>query len=92
MNWLLLAVKLIPTILQLMGLAERVFADKPGSGAEKKALVMDATKALAEGADAIFTGGAGETWARIKEPVSTIVDAASTIAFPKTGQGYSGPQ
>ena len=82
MNILGLLIKLLPVIVQLMGLAEKALADKPESGAEKKALVMDITGALVKGADDIFTGGAAETWDSIKAPVGSIIDSAASIAFP----------
>jgi len=82
MNIIALLIKLLPVILQLMSLAEKAYADKPDSGAEKKALVIDVTGALVQGAEAVFTGGAAETWDRIKEPVGSIIDSAASIAFP----------
>lgn len=82
MNILTLLIKLLPVILQLMNLAEKAYADKPDSGAEKKALVTDVTGALVQAAEEVFTGGAAETWDRIKEPIGSIIDSAASIAFP----------
>lgn len=85
MNIVLILIKLIPTILSMVSLAERLYTDKPKSGAEKKSFVLSAVEALMGGASAVFTGGAADTWARIKEPVGTIIDAAATVAFPRGG-------
>lgn len=74
--------QVFPTILQLMGLAEKIFSDKPNSGAEKKALVMGATQAIIGGIAAVSTGGQAETWQKIKDPVSAIIDNAAAIVFP----------
>jgi hypothetical protein len=78
----LLIFKLIPTILGLVKLAEALFAEKPKSGEEKKAYVMSTVELLSAGASEVFTGGAADTWARIREPISMITDAAAQIAFP----------
>jgi len=78
-----LAIKLLPSILQLMGVAEHMLRDKPNSGAEKKAAVMAATGAIINGIEGVSTGGQSETWERIKDPVSNIIDNAATIVFPE---------
>lgn len=87
MNWLMIAMKLLPTIVQLMGIAENLFADKPNSGAEKKALVTATAKTIVDGVMAVSTGGQAETWERIKLPVSSIIDSAAAIAFPEHQTG-----
>ena len=80
MNWMLLLVKLLPTIVNLMGLAEKVLG--PKAGEQKKELVMGAAQAIIGGVAAVSTGGQADTWDRIKDPVSQIVDSAAAIAFP----------
>ncbi|PKN67173.1 MAG: hypothetical protein CVU57_04270 [Deltaproteobacteria bacterium HGW-Deltaproteobacteria-15] len=82
-KYMAIAMKLLPTILQLMGIAESLFEDKPNSGKEKKAVVTTAAKAIVEGVGAVSTGGQAETWERIKDPVSNIIDNAAAIAFPE---------
>lgn len=82
MNIIMLLIKLVPTIVSLVGLAEKLYSDKPESGAEKKSFVMAIVQALSGGASAVFTGGAAETWQRIEAPIGTIIDAAASIAFP----------
>jgi hypothetical protein len=85
MNILTLLIKILPLIIQLMGIAEKAFADKPDSGEEKKDLVMSVVGTLFSGAETVFTGGAAATWDKIKEPVGAIIDASATIAFPHQG-------
>ena len=90
--WLTVFLKLVPTILSLVPLAEKLFADKPQSGAEKKDFVIQVLEALVVGAGAVFTGGAADTWSQIAGPISTIIDAAAALKFPHkpggTGEGY----
>ena len=69
-------------IPELMKIVERIIT-KPQSGVEKKAIVMDATRAIVTGIQSVSTGGQAETWERIAEPVSNIIDSAATIMFPK---------
>lgn len=80
--WLTVLLKLIPTILSLMTLAEKLWADKPKSGEEKKNFVVQVLAALAGGAGAVFTGGAADTWSQLQGPVSTLIDAAAAFKFP----------
>ena len=67
-----------------MGIAEKAFDNVPDSGAEKKALVTNAVKAVLGGVGAISTGGQAETFARVEAPVSEIIDSAASIMFPST--------
>lgn len=87
MQIVLLIVKLIPTILSLVTLAEKLFIEKPQSGAEKKSFVMAVLETLSGGASSVLTGGAADTWTKIKDPISMIIDAAATIAFPRFDSG-----
>lgn len=82
MHILLLVIKLIPSILALVQLAEQAFTNKPQSGAEKKDYVMRAVEALIAGASTVFTGGAADTFARITPFISPLIDSAASIAFP----------
>lgn len=80
MNILILVLKYLPTIISL---AEEIFADKPKSGEDKKRLVMDTTQAVIGAVKDVSTGGQKETWDRISDPVSSMVDNMATIMFPK---------
>lgn len=55
--------KLIPSILTLMSVAEQVGG--PGTGAEKKEAVKAGVKAISYGMTAASGGGQKETWAQI---------------------------
>ena len=78
-----LVVTLLPMIMKLMGIAETALEDKPKSGPEKKRLVMDGTEAILMGVKGVSTGGQAETWERIEEPVSGLVDNLTTLMYPK---------
>jgi len=80
MNVLFLILKYLPTLIHI---AEELFADKPKSGEEKKRLVMDTTEAVIGAVKDASTGGQKETWDRISDPVSNMVDNMATIMFPK---------
>lgn len=71
-------IKLLPT---LVSIAELIF-NRPKAGAEKKGWVMGIANNIMSGVDASVTGGAAETWTRIKPLVGNIVDASAQIAFP----------
>lgn len=90
--WLTVLIKLVPTILSLMGLAEKLFEEKPQSGAEKKNFVIQVIQALIGGAGAVLTGGAADTWSQIQGPIGTIIDAAAALKFPHepgtVGEGF----
>ncbi len=77
MNWLILLGKILPS---LMALAEMLLGPKEGK--QKKDMVMVAAEAIMGGISAVSTGGQAETWNRIAAPVSAIIDAAASIAFP----------
>ena len=83
MNWLALAIQLLPTIMKLAVIAEKAFDGKPDSGPEKKAMVMEGAKAIVGGISDVSTGGQKETWDQIEAPVSKIIDSAVEIAFRK---------
>lgn len=78
-NYMSLFIKLIPGIIGLMGVAQRLFSKKPKSGAEKKELVMTTVQTVLDSALAVSTGGQKETWEQLKEPVSLLIDAAATM-------------
>ena len=77
---LALIIKLLPT---LVAIAELIF-NRPKAGAEKKDWVMGIAGNLIQGVDMTATGGAADTWERIKPAVGVIVDASAEIAFPKS--------
>lgn len=78
MEWLALAVNLMPFIIKMVGFVEEIFGD--GTGETKKAAVMGATQAVFSGMQAVSTGGQKETWTTIEEPVSKLIDGIVTLA------------
>lgn len=74
--------KLIPTLLILMGIIEKAFDDKPDSGAEKKAMVLQGAKAAIDGVQSVSTGGQLATWEELEEPVGKVIDGLASLAFP----------
>lgn len=76
-------ISLLPSIVKLMMLAEDALNDKPKSGADKKSLVMEGTKAILDGVQGVSTGGQKETWDELRDPVSGIVDNLTSIMYPK---------
>jgi hypothetical protein len=81
MQYFALFVKLIPLIIQLVSLAEKFFVEK-GSGADKKAAVIEAVKATYDGVQGISTGGQKETLDAIDPLVDKMVDFAAGLLFP----------
>lgn len=73
--------KLVPFILQMMVLSERLFIGKPQSGAEKKAVVMGTAQAVVGAMQTVSTGGQKETWDQLADPVSQLIDSACTVVF-----------
>jgi len=80
MGWLTIVLRLIPVVVRLMGVAEKLFDGTPDSGQQKKEYVMEAVKAMVEGASG-FTG-TPELWAKIESAVSLMIDAACIFLFP----------
>lgn len=80
MNILALLAAILPSLISL---AEKIFVDKPSSGADKKALVMQATEVALTTVGAISKGGQSKTWERITPLVAQMVDVGATIAFPQ---------
>lgn len=84
MNWLMIAMRALPTIIGLMGIAEKALADKPKSGEEKKAIVKEGAKAIIGGVADASTGGQKETWEKIDSMIDPFIDLAARFIFWKT--------
>lgn len=81
MEWLLIALQFLPTIVDL---AEKLFVEK-GTGTEKKKFVLDALPVIAKGIENVSTGGQKETWQVITNNIDSIgkaVDTTASILFP----------
>lgn len=79
MNWIIIVLKLIPTVMRLMAVAEQAFDGVEDSGPQKKAYVMEAIKAIVEGLSG-FTGSA-ELWTKIESVISPLIDIACLVLF-----------
>ena len=83
MSWLATFLQVLPSVIQLMAVAEKAFDKKPDSGAEKKQMVMGATKAMVDGLQTVSKGGQKETWNKLEAPLNGAIDAACDFLFKK---------
>jgi hypothetical protein len=74
-------IMLLPYIVKLMELAERVFGD--GTGTTKKDLVVSCIGMAVGAITLVSTGGQADWWDRNRESVGAIVDNLASILFPK---------
>lgn len=81
--WWTILFNIIPLIIKLIPLAEDLFGNEAKSGEKKKEFVMGTSKAIVDGLTIMSTGGQKETWERLAEPISWIIDAACGLLFPK---------
>ncbi len=82
MEWLKILTSIVPLVVHLMKIAEKVFDKKPDSGKEKKGFVMDATKSAVAAVTDISTGGQEETWEALSGPIGWIIEALCPFLFP----------
>jgi len=68
-------------VLVLMQAVEAGFG--PKTGATKKDVVVGAVKTGVDALSFLSEGGQKNTWDKIAEPVSNIVDNFATVLFPK---------
>lgn len=81
MDWLDIFSKVTPFVISMIGIAEKAFDGQPKSGAEKKKMVVDATRNVIGGAYSASTGGQKETWEKLAKPVDGLVDATCNFLF-----------
>ena len=84
MNWLMIVLKALPTVISLIGLAEKVIV-KEGTktGTEKKVFVKEGTKAIVNVMEDVSTGGQKETWEQIDSIIDPFIDIACKLMFWK---------
>ncbi len=82
MNWVMLLLQLIPTIIKLVSFAEGAFKDTPQSGDAKKTLVLGVARTFVDGITAVSTGGQKESWTLLAGPISMVIDLAVSLLFP----------
>ena len=75
MLWITLIIQLIPVIMKLIEIAEKLWLER-GSGKEKKNMVMVASKEM------VISKSNEETWNKIEGAVSGIVDASCKVVVP----------
>jgi hypothetical protein len=80
MLWITLIIQLIPVIMKLIEIAEKLWVER-GTGPEKKNMVMVATKEM------VITKSDEETWCKIEGAVSGIIDASCRVVVPNKPQG-----
>ena len=90
MNWITMAIRLVPFIIKMIGIVEQLFDDVPDSGKDKKAFVMVAVEGIFGVALGISSGGQAETWAKIEPTISEFIDAVCDVVFPHNDQEISG--
>ena len=81
-NWLF-ALQLIPLIVNLMSIIEKLLG--PGTGIQKKEFVKDGVKQVVKEMSKVSTGGQKETWETIDlhmEPISSLIDVLAGLLFP----------
>lgn len=69
-------------IVSLIHFAENFFSDKPKSGKEKAAMVLEGTKELVNSMESVTTGGAKSTWAKIEKVAPALIDKTANVLYP----------
>ena len=82
MQYIVILIQIVPILLRLITMAEKLFADQPQSGAEKKTFVTEIIKSIVEGMVALSTGGQKDTWEYIRGNVSELIDLICGVLFP----------
>ena len=88
MSTWLFALQLIPLIINLMIMIEKLLG--PGTGVQKKEFVKDGVKQVVKGMAAVSTGGQKETWQAIDlimVPISGLIDILAALLFPNEKDG-----
>lgn len=88
MQYLAIFLKVVPFAINLIGIAEEVFSEKPKTGPEKKAFVMETIRQVIAAMLAGSTGGQAETWKEVDTVwkaiegfLSTMIDKVCGILF-----------
>jgi len=81
MKYFQIFIKLVPYLFPLISNAESWFSDTPKSGADKKAMVMETAGAIVDGIMATVTGGASDTWVKIRPLIEKTVDVICGLIF-----------
>jgi len=82
MTWINILLKAIPFVIEMVQLAEKAFDDHPESGADKKAMVLQAVQCAFDAVVGSSTGGQKETWERLRPIIESFIDMAVGFIFP----------
>ena len=82
MAWVTMAIRLIPFVIKMVGIVEKLFDDVPDSGADKKQFVMTAVEGIFGVVLGISTGEQKALWEKLKPTISAIIDAVCNVVFP----------
>jgi len=83
MSTWLFALQLIPLIIHLMTVAEKLLG--PGTGVQKKAFVKDGIQQTINAIATVSTGGQKNTWESVElfiTPISQLIDVLTALLFP----------
>ncbi len=87
MEWL----GIVSMILGLMGQAQKIYEGISGKGSVKKEAVTAFAQTVVSDMATVSTGGQKDTWTNIAPAVSTLIDAAATIANSTSNLLGKGP-
>jgi len=82
MSYIGMAIRLIPFVIKMVGICEKLFDGVPDSSADKKAFVMAAVEGVFSVVLGISSGGQAETWGKLESTISAVVDALCGVLFP----------
>lgn len=72
-------IEILNLIFGLLPIAEKLFEDKPKSGAEKKEMVVETTRGVIGALEAASTGGQKGTWGIIGRVIEPFIDLACKL-------------
>jgi hypothetical protein len=79
LTWIPIILSIIKGIGELIKIAEKAFDGIPDSGAQKKAMVMEAVHTIVDSLDDLTL--TPEIWARIESIVSPFIDMLCSFVF-----------
>jgi len=82
MNYVTLVIRLIPFVIKMVGICEKLFDGIPDSSADKKAFVMTAVEGIFGVVIGISTTGQKELWVKLEPAIAAVVDAICGVIFP----------
>jgi len=80
MLWATLIIQLIPVIIKLIDIAEKLWVERD-TGPQKKEMVTLSLKEM------VLQKGTLDDWLRIEKAIDGIVDASCMVMFPNKNKG-----